>query len=125
MANSLELRVPLLDHKVLEFAASLPRRLKIRGFTTKYLARKALAQRVPKAILNRPKAGFPVPYEGWLTKELRSWVREILTDRVTTNRGYFRRASMERMLSERQDGKWNAKEIFSLVTLELWHRAFA
>ncbi len=89
MANSLELRVPLLDHKVLEFAAALPTDLKVRGFTTKYLAKKALGSRVPKAILNRRKAGFPVPYESWLRKELRGWVHEVLLDRTTTDRGYF------------------------------------
>ena len=61
MANSVELRVPFLDHKVLEFAATLPTNLKLRGFTTKFLARKALSSRVQTEILNRPKAGFPSP----------------------------------------------------------------
>jgi asparagine synthase (glutamine-hydrolysing) len=125
MANSLELRVPLLDHKVLEFAAALPSRLKVRGFTTKYLAKEALGNRVPRRILDRRKVGFPVPYEAWLRKELRGWVRGILLDRTTTNRGYFDTGGLERLLaaSERQGG--NFKEIFSLATLELWHRAFA
>lgn len=124
MANSVELRVPLLDHKVLEFAAALPSSLKIRGFTTKYLAKKALGNRVPRPILNRPKAGFPVPYEAWLRKDLRGWVNEILLDRRTRNRGYFNTASLERLLSASRDREANSKEIFSLVTLELWHRAF-
>ena len=66
MANSVELRVPLLDHKLLEFAAALPPNLKVHGFTTKYLAKKALEQRIPQEIVRRRKAGFPVPYEGWL-----------------------------------------------------------
>src|SRR5208283_3266470 len=89
MANSVELRVPLLDHKVLEFAAALPANLKVRRLTTKYLAKKALGSRVPRPILDRRKAGFPVPYESWLRKELRDWVHEILLDQTTTNRGYF------------------------------------
>jgi asparagine synthase (glutamine-hydrolysing) len=124
MANSVELRVPLLDHKVLEFAASLPSSLKVRGVTTKYLAKKALGSRVPRPILNRPKTGFPVPYEAWLRKELRGWVRDILLDSRTANRGYFCRGSVERLLSAGQEQSGGFKEIFSLVTLELWHRAF-
>ena len=125
MANSVELRVPLLDHKVLEFAAALPSNLKVRGFTTKYLAKKVLRNRVPKRILDRPKAGFPVPYEGWLRKELRGWVRDILLDRTTTNRGYFDTGKLERLLSASDGRDGHFKEIFSLATLELWHRTFA
>src|ERR1700738_998102 len=63
MANSVELRVPLLDHKLLEFAATLPSTFKVNGFSMKYIAKKALRGRVPRAILARKKAGFPVPYE--------------------------------------------------------------
>jgi len=125
MANSLELRVPLLDHKVLEFAAALPSSLKVHGFTTKYLAKKALRSRVPKAILDRPKTGFPVPYESWMRTELRNWVHDILLDRTTTNRGYFDTATVNRMLARDEAGGGYSKEIFSLVTLELWHRAFS
>src|SRR5262249_46389262 len=62
MSNSIELRVPLLDHKLLEFAATLPENFKVRGFTTKYIAKTALRTRVPQEILDRKKAGFPVPY---------------------------------------------------------------
>ncbi len=124
MANSLELRVPLLDHKVLEFAASLPARLKVHGFTTKYLAKKALRSRIPKPILDRRKVGFPVPYESWLRKELRGWVHDVLFDRTTTNRGYFAAPAVREMLARDEANAGYSKEIFSLVTLELWHRSF-
>jgi asparagine synthase (glutamine-hydrolysing) len=124
MANSLELRVPLLDHKVLEFAAALPPNLKVRGFTTKYLAKTALGRRVPKAILNRRKVGFPVPYEPWLRKELRGWVHEVLLDPATTRRGYFSTPVIEELLARDEGMGGYSKEIFSLVTLELWHRTF-
>jgi len=124
MANSLELRVPLLDHKVLEFAAALPPNLKVRRFTTKYLAKRALGRRVPKPILYRRKAGFPVPYESWLRKDLRSWVYDILFDRVATNRGYFAAAPLREMLARDEATGGYSTEIFSLVTLELWHRTF-
>ena len=113
MANSLELRVPLLDHKVLEFAAALPPRLKVRGLTTKYIARRALGCRVPKPLLERPKAGFPVPYQSWLRKELRDWVHEILLDRSTTNRGYFNPAAVRDALQRDEADGGYSKEIFS------------
>lgn len=124
MANSVELRVPFLDHKVLEFAASLPPHFKVRGWTTKYLAKKALASRVPSEILERRKAGFPVPYESWLRIDLRDWMSNILLDRKTLSRGYFEKTTLERLIA--QDGREGgySKELFSLVVLELWHRVF-
>jgi len=124
MANSLELRVPLLDHKVLEFAASLPPHLKVHGFTTKYLAKKALGSRIPRPILNRPKVGFPVPYEKWLSKELNAFTEAVLTDRKTRERGYFDRRAIGRILNASRSPGMYAKELFSLLTLEFWHRMF-
>ena len=124
MANSIELRVPLLDHKLLEFAASLPGQYKVRGFTTKYIAKKVLSKRVPRAILDRRKVGFPVPYSSWLRNEMKAWVSDILFDRQSLERGYFDKKGIESLLEQNsQDGRYS-KEIFSLVTLELWHRSF-
>ncbi|MGH9733382.1 MAG: asparagine synthase (glutamine-hydrolyzing) [Candidatus Acidiferrales bacterium] len=124
MANSVELRVPLLDHVILEFAASLPVRHKVRGNTTKYIAKKALSSRVPKPILDRRKAGFPVPYESWLGNGMKSWVHDVLFDRRTLNRGYFNRSAVEDLLRRNQASGAYSKEVFSLLTLELWHREF-
>jgi len=124
MANSLELRVSLLDHKVLEFAAALPADLKVRGFTTKYLLKTALGRRVPKSILDRRKVGFPVPYESWLRKDLRGWVHDLLFDRVTTSRGYFETKAVERLVARDECMGGYSKEIFCLAVLELWHRVF-
>jgi asparagine synthase (glutamine-hydrolysing) len=125
MANSVELRVPLLDHKVLEFAAGLPRNQKIRRLTMKYLAKKALRRRVPEAILRRRKAGFPVPYRLWLRTSLRDWVSEILLDPRTLSRGYFQQPMIEKLIKLNLNGADYSKELFSLVVLELWHRTFA
>ena len=124
MANSLELRVPLLDHKILEFAASLPANFKVRRFTTKYVFKETLRNKLPKQILDRRKAGFPVPYESWLRTEMRDWVRDILLDREAISRGYFNKGCIENLISE--DSRWGGltKELLSLATLELWHRAF-
>jgi asparagine synthase (glutamine-hydrolysing) len=124
MANSIELRVPLLDHKILEFAAALPSNFKVHGFTTKYIAKRSLSTQVPKEILGRKKAGFPVPYAKWLRTDLRDWLRGILLDRVTLSRGYFHRAAIENLLSTDERSGMHSKELFSLAVLELWHREF-
>jgi asparagine synthase (glutamine-hydrolysing) len=124
MANSIELRVPFLDHQFLEFAASLPENFKVRGFTTKYIAKVALRNRVPREILRRKKVGFPVPYDSWMRNELRDWVRDILLDRATLDRGYFRKNGIERLIDEDLKFQSYPKEILSLVSLELWHRSF-
>jgi asparagine synthase (glutamine-hydrolysing) len=124
MANSLELRVPFLDHRVLEFAARLPRRCKLRGWTTKYLLKRALTDRVPREIVKRKKTGFPVPYQSWIRNEFRSVFRTLLTEQRTVERGYFRRHEIEALLDSNCNGTDLSKEVFSLVVLELWHRTF-
>ncbi|MGB6691504.1 MAG: asparagine synthase (glutamine-hydrolyzing) [Terracidiphilus sp.] len=125
MANSVELRVPLLDHKVLEFAAKLPRNQKVRGWTMKYLAKKALRGHVPQEIITRRKAGFPVPYRAWLRSNLRDWVSDILLDSRTLGRGYFQKSTVEEVIRSNSNGADHSKELFSLAVLELWHRTFA
>jgi len=124
MANSIELRVPLLDHKLLEFAAALPENFKIRRFTTKYIMKSAFRHHIPKEILQRQKAGFPLPYVSWLKKELRDWTRDILLDRETVSRGYFNKSAIERLISDDSRTGGFSKEVFSLLALELWHRTF-
>jgi asparagine synthase (glutamine-hydrolysing) len=126
MANSVELRVPLLDHHVLEFAASLPDHYKIRGSRTKRVLKEALRHRVPAPLLGRKKAGFPVPIIGWLTRDprLKAFVADVLTDPRTVARGYFQRSAIERLLEANSPSPETGKAVFSLLILELWHRAF-
>jgi len=124
MANSVELRVPLLDHKLLEFAATLPSNFKINGFSMKYIAKRCLGNQIPVEILERKKAGFPVPYENWLRTDLRDSVSNILLDRETVDRGYFKKSAVEKLVRDNSESGGYAKEIFSLVVLELWHREF-
>ena len=124
MANSIELRVPLLDHRLLEFAASLPPNFKLRGLTPKYILKKALSKRIPPAILNRKKTGFPVPYESWLRSDLKEVVWSVLMDSRTVERGYFSKDAIERLLRANSNGTNYSKEIFSLLSLELWQRTF-
>lgn len=124
MANSVELRVPLLDHNILEFAAGLPAECKLKGFTTKYILKKALRERLPKQILNRKKAGFPVPLQSWISGKLFGYSRDVLLDRRSVERGYFNKSAVESLLKAAKDQRNYGKEIFSLIVLELWHREF-
>ena len=123
MANSLELRVPLLDHQILEFAASLPTSFKLSKTTTKHILKKALSKRLPREILSRKKRGFPVPYATWLGTDLRGAVAEVLLDESALARGYFKKQTIESMINGWPTQDYS-KELFSLVTLEMWHRTF-
>lgn len=124
MAASVELRVPLLDPRILEFAASLPAHFKVRGWTLKRILKDALAPSVPAPILTRRKTGFPVPYGRWLRHELRELVFDTLLDRGALTRAYFRRDVVERLLQAFVQGGGGDKEVFSLLVLEQWHREF-
>jgi asparagine synthase (glutamine-hydrolysing) len=124
MANSVELRVPFLDHKVLEFAARLPRNQKVRGLGMKYLLKKALAKHVPKLILDRRKVGFPNPSATWLRHDLKDLFADILLDSRSLSRGYFRKAAIRDLFARNSESSPHSAEIFSLVVLELWHRTF-
>jgi asparagine synthase (glutamine-hydrolysing) len=123
MAASLELRVPFLDHEVLEFAATLPPDYKVKGFHTKRVLKQAFQGRVPETILNRKKTGFPVPFGTWLNRELRDYVADTLLSQRAISRGYFRRASVERLVAANGDSASSAQK-FSLLVLELWHQRF-
>jgi asparagine synthase (glutamine-hydrolysing) len=124
MANSVELRVPLLDHKVLEFAAGLPSAYKLRGFTTKFILKSTFRNFIPIEIIKRKKTGFPVPYETWMRKDLRAFVEDTLLSQRAIERGYFNRRWIEKILSANLNGVDYSKEVFSLLTLELWQREF-
>jgi asparagine synthase (glutamine-hydrolysing) len=124
MANSVELRVPLLDHKVLEFAAGLPPEYKLKGFTTKHILKTALNGRIPKQVIERKKTGFPVPLQSWMLGELKDFSRDVLLDRQTLARGYFKKSAIEGLLNMAEKEQKYAGEIFCLIVLELWHRQF-
>ena len=125
MANSLELRVPLLDHKLLEFAASLPPDFKVRGRETKRVLKAAFGKVLPLEIINRQKAGFPVPYEGWLSHSLSGPIKDILLSERAVSRNYFQKNELSRLLETNSRHGGFAREVFCLLTLELWHRAFS
>jgi asparagine synthase (glutamine-hydrolysing) len=124
MANSLELRVPLLDHAVLEFAASLPPDYKICNGQTKRVLKAVFSKVLPEQILTRKKAGFPVPYDSWLRSQFKDGVRDILLSSRALSRGYFRKNEVERLLCDHQRSGKFPKEVFSLLVLEVWHQNF-
>jgi asparagine synthase (glutamine-hydrolysing) len=124
MANSLEGRSPLLDHHVMEFAASLPSAWKIHGGTTKYLLKKAARGWLPDEVLDRPKRGFGVPIASWLRTELRDMSWDLLTDATAIRRGYFAPVEVRRLLTEHAQGRDHSPRLWALLQLELWHRTW-
>ncbi len=123
MATSTELRVPLLDSRVLEFAASLPSEFKVRNWSTKRVLRAALRDAVPPEILRRKKAGFPVPYASWLKSELKGFVSDVLLGDSAISQ-YLNKDQLRRLVLEAPERTTAPKEIFSLLVLELWHQQF-
>jgi len=124
MATSVELRVPLLDHRILEFAATLPEHYKVKGTQLKRLLRAALETSVPEEILKRKKTGFPVPYDTWLRTEMRDFVHDTLFAEDAFVRSCFSMDYVKQVLATHQAGRGHSKEVFTLLVLELWHRCF-
>jgi asparagine synthase (glutamine-hydrolysing) len=125
MAVSLEARVPLLDHKLMEFAARLPSAMKMRGLETKHLFKRAVRGLVPDEILDREKQGFGVPVNRWINEELRDYTRDVLTDARTRARGYFDARYLDLLFDEHERGRRDhSMQLWSLFVLELWHRTF-
>ena len=125
MAHSLEARSPFLDHEFMEFAATIPFELKVRGRVKKYILKRALAGLLPERILHRPKMGFGVPIDHWLRHELREVAYETLLGSRAASRGYFQVRTVRRMLDEHMQGKagWHYL-LWNLLMLELWHRTY-
>ena len=125
MAASIESRVPFLDHKLVEFAASLPNRLKLRGFKTKWILREAVREILPPEILSRPKMGFPVPFANWMRGPWSAVARDVLLDSRSRQRGIIDPSAVERLIEAHAAGAGGgADAIWSLLNLELWYRTF-
>jgi asparagine synthase (glutamine-hydrolysing) len=125
MAVSLEARSPFLDHKVIEFAASLPENIKQQGKDTKSLLKKVAARLVPRDVVYRQKMGFGVPLKYWLASDLQGFTRDILLSDKATQRGLFDKKTVERLIDEqKRDAKDNSWKIWTLLMLELWFQRF-
>jgi asparagine synthase (glutamine-hydrolysing) len=124
MAASIESRVPFLDHPLVEFVASLPDRLKLRGATTKWILRRAMADRLPPEILSRRKMGFPVPVGAWFRGPYRYLLDEYVLGERALARGLFDAGELRTLVARHAAGENHAERLWALVTLEQWHRIF-
>lgn len=121
MWHSLEVRVPFLDHKVVEFAASIPAKHKLNGMTKKFVLLKALAGHLPIDILNRRKQGFSIPLGDWLRGPLRDLMRDCLGTERGRSLGLLDEKCALRMVEEHEQGKRNHEtKLWTLITLILW-----
>jgi asparagine synthase (glutamine-hydrolysing) len=125
MAASVEARVPLLDHPLVEWAARVPDRYKVRGLEGKVLLKRLARRLLPREVVDRPKVGFTVPLSPWFRGPLREMLCDTLLSPTCLARGLFEpgilRATVDDHVSGRRD---RARELWTLLTLELWHRAF-
>jgi asparagine synthase (glutamine-hydrolysing) len=124
MAASVESRVPFLDHKLVEFTSRLPERLKLRGWTTKYVLRKAMKGVLPEAILSRPKMGFPVPIGKWFRGPYRSIINEYVLSGRALSRGIFQEVMVRSLVNRHDAGEDHSERLWALVNFEMWQRQF-
>jgi|APSaa5957512535_1039671.scaffolds.fasta_scaffold35694_2 asparagine synthase (glutamine-hydrolysing) len=123
MGNSLEVRVPLLDHKLVEFAASIPSKYKLKDRNGKMFFKKLLEKRLPHDILYRKKKGFEIPISAWFRGELAVYIKDLLLSSTLLREPYFDRVFIEHMLSQHQSGREDfGPHLWILMSLELWHR---
>ncbi len=126
MAHSLECRQPFLDHRVVEYAVSLPVSMKFQMGRGKRLLKQAFAGRLPRAIWNRPKMGFGVPIDRWFRHELREMAHDVLLDQAAVDRGHFRREAVVQLLEDHEQHRFDhAYRLWALLVLELWTRQWA
>jgi asparagine synthase (glutamine-hydrolysing) len=125
MTVSLEARSPFLDHHLMEFAASLPEHLKLRGMTTKYLLKKVLKKFVPEENLTRPKMGFGIPIGQWFRGSMQTFLRETLLSQKALSRGLFDPDKVRQMVDQHVERKVDHDQrLWSLLMLELWFERF-
>jgi asparagine synthase (glutamine-hydrolysing) len=124
MAHSIEARPPLLDHKLVEFAATVPAHMRLRNGTTKYLLKQAMRGVLPDGIIDRPKRGFAVPLAQWFRGELSGFVRDLLLSPTCRQRGFFNTSYIERMLRQHDEGRDLSLQLWTILSFELWCRRF-
>ena len=124
MANSLEVRAPLLDHSVVEWATRLPSQYKIKGRQTKYILKEIARSLVPSELIDRPKMGFAIPRADWLRTGLRTMTYDLLTDPTAQGRGWFIPSEVESILADHMSGHDRDALIWPMLMLELWARTW-
>ena len=124
MANSLELRSPLLDVNVVEWGVSLPRKYKIKGFETKHILKDVARSLVPAELIDRPKMGFGIPRAEWLRTGMKEMVVDTLTDSTATQRGWFESSEVKKVLDTHMAGEDKDYLLWPILMLELWARTW-
>ena len=122
MANSLEIRVPFLDYTFIEYAASIPGSLKLKGLTTKYILKKSMAKVLPSEVLTRKKIGFDIPLGVWIRQELREFVQDVLSPANLKKHGFFNPDYVQKILSEHLKGTHNHRQLlWPLIIFQFWY----
>jgi asparagine synthase (glutamine-hydrolysing) len=124
MTHSIEARVPLLDHKLVEFAATIPPELQLRSGTTKYIFKQAMRGILPDEIIDRPKHGFAIPLGRWFRGQLSAFIRELLLSETSRRRGIFNTAYIEQLVQRNEKGRELNFQLWTLISFELWCRTF-
>jgi asparagine synthase (glutamine-hydrolysing) len=124
MANSLELRSPLLDVNVVEWGVSLPRKYKIKGFETKHILKDVARSLVPAELIDRPKMGFAIPRAEWLRTGMKEMVVDTLTDTTATQRGWFDSGEVKKVIDTHMRGEDRDNLLWPILMLELWARTW-
>ena len=125
MANSVELRVPFLDYRVVEYAATIPSEMKQRGGTVKWILKQAMTGILPDEVLRRKKVGFPTPVARMFRGKLAGYVQDVLLSSRSVSRGYFRPGDVRALLEKHRNGQVDGHDqLWRLVVLEEWHRCF-
>jgi asparagine synthase (glutamine-hydrolysing) len=124
MAASIESRVPFLDHKLVEFAARLPVKMKLRGLATKYILRRAMRNRLPGEILTRKKMGFPVPVGSWFRGPFSGVIDEYVMGGRARERAIFDHDFVRELVTRHRKGENHAERLWALVNFEIWQRRF-
>ena len=125
MAVSLEVRAPFLDHRVAEYAASLPAEYKLKGKTTKYILKRAVKDMLPKSIIKRPKKGFGIPVAEWLKGSLNPLLREVLSKERLKKQNLFDANFVSSLIRDHENGvSNNYKQLWTLLVFELWYENF-
>jgi len=124
MANSLELRSPLLDVNVVEWGISLPRKYKIKGFETKHILKDVARSLVPAELIDRPKMGFGIPRAEWLRTGLKEMLVDTLTDSIATQRGWFESSEVQKLIDIHMAGDDKDNLLWPMLMLELWARTW-